>query len=439
MDFSRINGTKTWLRKNYSKLRSSRRKQFDIILLFLFLGYSGIVPTVVASWSETNLNAEIGIVRFPDNSDGNSPYYTDANTSLWLVPRGPLDTGSWNRNDPLKSTFTTSEDRLLVYLWDKTYYPTSLHICYMEVLVNNGTHAGSDVGWSYNITSGNQSGEHAFSPAIIEIPQHPAKTTIEFRIRLLSTDFNHTYPTPTLINGMRFNYTVYYSPAEIAKDYNERQLVLGRAWLGWWLGLAGLVMVFAYPEAISDEKTDQEIVEVDDHKWWTQYFADRIDNIDRERHFLVTEIQVLIAILGAIAAFAFNQAASNILFSGSIILAIPLVITVIVLMMGPREEVTSRLVSGNLEVTSELFRESLARKRDFLTKCKKMMAGLSLFSVELVLLLAFSTTAIYNQIPVGLSQGGVVFLVLADLALLAYLLRAVFSKSSIESPVQGEC
>ncbi|NHI82804.1 MAG: hypothetical protein EAX81_00685 [Candidatus Thorarchaeota archaeon] len=416
---SRRDGVRNGLKAPLSNIRKSKKKAALLVAVLLWVSYSCYWWFIMPSWTNSTLNEEIGISPLPA--------YTSENVNLTVIPSlGYLET---------ESNIVTSEHeaKIEVANWG---YPGYLNICYMEVLVLNGTPDMTIDGWSLNLTSGNPSGYGSSSHHSVRIPEHTATDVITFHISLLSTDHqNNTFPTPTPLNGMNFTYMVYYSENEIHLDQYERSLVGYYSGLNVIFGFFGLCMFFGVTrrQITEVEEGTAKLEQVENPILWIGYFTGRFDSLEKERHDLMIEVQVLLVILGAIAAFSAPLPAPNLLFVNAIILALPLVFAIVILMMGPSREPISDLVDSDPQEVSMALRKGMVRKDRFIGRVKGLIALGELFALEVVVINLLQISVNYQVVWFNLASGGTIMLILLCVALLAYIIRTVFSTIDVET------
>ncbi len=408
-DMGKMKDISSWVRANVAKILSNRKYTVMSILCVLIVGHALFILTVQMDWTVRTLNDEMGSESLPTFEEGN--------TTMKIEP-----VEASYPNDPADSEIVTSEYGAEI---EVRYipWPINLNICYMEVLVFNGTPCVDLDGWSLNITDGNQSGEYKFSPASVVIPIHEPKTEITFQIRLLSTDFNKTYPTPTSLNGMNFTYTVYYETSVITADYNERILVDANSKLIWFLTFLMIASLYALPERESvryDKHETITLTTTNDASTMIDFLSGRIDNVDRDRHYLAIETQILVVILGTIASYTINSEIGQYFAVAIVILAFPLVLSVIALVAGNRSDSSDHIYSLDSTQIVYHLKTELLRKERFMGRVKTLIFGGSLYAIEVVLLLTFPPIAEYQYYAVLVTKGTITMLLLALLVLVSF-------------------
>ena len=401
-----------WVVTNVWKIRANQKNTVLSIVFIMFVCHAIFIVTLQTGWVATSLNDEIGIEDLPS--------YEDSNTTMRILPV-KKSYGSHYSNNPADSEIVTSEYGARI---EVRYipWPIMLNICYMEVLVYNGTPSADLDGWSLNISVGNQSGAYWFIPVSVVIPIHEPKTEITFEIHLLSTNFNETFPTPTLLNGMNFTYTVYYESSDLVADHEERILADTTSKLIWFLTLSPLLFTYTLPEREKFGFEGNETIALtpmSDAASMIGFLSRRIDNIDRERHYLAIETQILIVILGAIASYSMNTGVEQYLVIVVVILALPLVLSVIALIAGVRTDSPDYTSSLDSTHIVNYLKIELVRKDRFIGRIKTFIFAGSLYAIAIVLVTTFPQSAEYQYLAVSVSAVIVVILVLAILILLS--------------------
>ena len=405
---------------------STRTKKLAAVALFLAtLGVIVALVYCVTPWAASDFNKELGTSNLPEYRDEN------VTLSVWPVERGVL--GEWGY-EPTGEPYIASDRGAFIEIRDTSKF-TALMICYVEVWISNGTPRADLKGWSAVIFSGNKSGQIASSPHQLVIPSNPALTSVTFQVRMNSTNWNTTFPTPTALNGMNFTYVVRYSVNEMAIDRAERLYTRSFALGSVPFLLALSVEMPFFPRTEDGEESDVFRVEKEVRypEMWLKYMSDRIEGTDNARHNLILEEQVILLVLGSIASYVIQQGAPTILLQSIVLLAAPLVGVIIFLMFGPRTPKSSLFISDEPKDVLVALRREYLMKATFLARSKRAVSVGTFYMLAAVFSIALSPIQpVYHVVELSLAKllfaGAIVFF----LGLSFYLLYFKFARVRVE-------
>jgi len=367
-----------------SKMKTAKQKTLILSIIIWIILVTLYVP-IYYDWSQKSLNDEIGVTSLPN--------YDDENTTLvvQIMDQGIVP-GTYTESD---SEIITSEHALRIridYKWNSL-----LNICYVEILVYNGTAVDSLEGWSLNITAGNPEGTSAGTQEIT-IPPQASNREVTFKVKLWSTAWNETSRTDTLLNNMEFSYTVYYSNSEINIDRIERINTRNFLLLDILLVSLWIILLCYVPSNMIKEDSIKMGTTPRGLANWAKYIGSRIDNLDQTRHNLILQTQFLVTILSIIANFSADRQFESQIIPIIVILSFPLIVSILILMAGPRVINVERIVSADSKTSINALIEDLKIKSDFLQRVKSFVGASSMYAVAIVLFFSIPQNPKYELI-----------------------------------------
>ncbi len=365
-----------------SKTKTTKQKTLLAATVFWIILVVALIP-IYYDWSQKTLNDEIGIWSLPA--------FDDENTTLQVqIMDREVTPGYYTESD---SEILTSDNALRIRIDYKS--GSLLNICYVEILVNNGTSAESLNGWSLNISGGNPEGTTA-GTQYITIPPQKSNSLVVFKVRLWSTSWNETSRTLTALNDMEFSYVVYYSNSEISIDVGERIVTRNFLLLDVFLLFLFIIFTSFVPTLLTEEDEIKQGATPKGVADWAKYIGSRIDNLDQSRHNLTIQTQFLVTILSVIATFSADNQFVTQIIPIVVILSFPLVISILILMAGPRVVNVERIASTDSKTSLNALREDLKIKSNFLQNVKKFVGGSSMYAIAVVLFSSVPQNPVYE-------------------------------------------
>ena len=401
----------------FRNITSVWRKRGGLITFFLLaVIFTGFVFVVVSQWSNTTLNDEL--------QTGVPPSYNDDNITLSVIAASITHYGYYSPVDDLNQTITSDYGAIVrVNTIGQGWF---LNICYIEVFVYNGTSNPSLEGWSMYLIDGYTDGRGRSSQYQVNIPTHNPESKITFQIRLFSTRSTSTgvlFNTTSRLNGRNFTYIVGYGEENIELDLSERALVLQDASRLCVISFLVPILWFYCPdsrEELLPLKKAAEPMDKGHAASWIRFVASRIDHTETRRHNLIVEAQVLLLILGALGSFSLQSQFMNIqLLLVVILLAAPLLATIIFLMLGAEQSYDAEFSSTNPEILLKNLRLSLLKNSKLIEKGRLWIALGSFYALEMALMIVFLPVGVFQIIPRVVLWFASVLLILACIYYLA--------------------